>query len=864
MAKKIKYSDLVEGDAFGKLIQEGTEFDRVLQKMADSYTKLITAKKGSLGSTPTTLKDAEDMQKLVESVTQLDAGLTKVKKTREQLTVETAKAKIQQQEYDKAIKETAKDELGLVSAYQKESKTLNDMRKQYKDLALSQKESTKEGKELLANITKLDSKLKAVDATVGQHQRNVGNYAQSLGGLKTGLLEIGGALGIAFGVHQVVDFGKESVKAFLDAEKNAISLKNAVHGNTLAFDTLMKQSAELQDKSIFSDDDIQMAQKQLAVYGLTTSQIEKLIPQIVDLASKTGDDLATATDKSISAINGQTKGLKEVGISFKDTGSKTENFTILTEKLTKFQGASAEALETTIGKTKRLENAFGDIQETIGEFLVNSGNQFLDFLEIAKGGIDDVLIRDATEKSLEVVDIYNRELIKGAKETEKNRLIAIKYTEEQIKKISELGIKEKDFVQKSILKNQLKNQQNLLEELKKLKDKEVIEDDATMGAKVEKAEDFEKKLRDLQTENIRITYDRKKQEIQNNFDDETKKYAGHTKILEELAKKRAIALENLWYDHEKEMQKIRDNAMKVEELKEMKADDPVFSPKVKAKQDKIKKDAEDEEKRREQERKNALTQSEMLLDIWREGQEKKSEEALAYIDHELDRNKSAIEIQAELASRGMENTLAFEMKKQDELEKARVQELERQKKVAKQQEALELSLAFLKAYETYISQDMKSGQALLRARGDIMTAKLLSKAIAGSAFDGVEDTGGAGNVDSKGGKLWVLHPNERVLTKEQNQKLNGIGNDELVDKALMFDNIMKPNFNSSMAIEDATKVSQVNTALTSSLLREVRELKQVMINKPTSETKLDNLGNVIKRTTENGLTKTTIKKTYLS
>ena len=817
MAKKIKYSDLVEGDAFGKLIQEGTEFDKVLQKMADSYTKLMTAKKGSLGSTPTTLKDAEDMQKLVDSVNQLDAGLTKVKKTREQLTVETAKAKIQQQEYDKAIKETAKDELGLVSAYQKESKTLNDMRKQYKDLALSQKESTKEGKELLANITKLDSKLKAVDATVGQHQRNVGNYAQSLGGLKTGLLEIGGALGIAFGVHQVVDFGKESVKAFLDAELNANNLKNAVKGNTILFNKLIEQSAELQDTSIFSDDDIQIAQKALATYGLTGDQIQKLTPQIVDFASKMGYDLATATDKAISAINGQTKGLKESGLQFKDTGDRLDNFNVLTEKLTKFQGASAEALETTIGKAKRLENAFGDIQETIGEYLVGVGADILDNFEVVFGGkATEIALRRQKEVVLNAMDEINKESLKKIESGEKSKAQVIADNSKYITELFVARGKQETYEQQQVIDAQIKHQQK-----------------------------FNQELRDLDKKQV------------NDWEDKEEKKV-------EITKKTDKDIEKEYYEHQKRMQKIRDEAIKQEGLKEMKAEDPAFSPKVKAEQDKIKKDAEDEEKRREQERKNALTQSEMLLDIWREGQEKKSEEALAYIDHELDRNKSAIEIQAELASRGMENTLAFEMKKQDELEEARVQELERQKKVAKQQEALELSLAFLKAYETYISQDMKSGQALLRASGDIMTAKLLSKAIAGSAFDGVEDTGGAGNVDSKGGKLWVLHPNERVLTKEQNQKLNGIGNDELVDKALMFDNIMKPNFNSSMAIEDATKVSQVNTALTSSLLREVRELKQVMINKPTSETKLDNLGNVIKRTTENGLTKTTIKKTYLS
>jgi hypothetical protein len=39
-------------------------------------------------------------------------------------------------------------------------------------------------------------------------------------------------------------------------------------------------------------------------------------------------DLASATDVAVKAINGQTKGLKSVGLEFEDTGSRTENYNI--------------------------------------------------------------------------------------------------------------------------------------------------------------------------------------------------------------------------------------------------------------------------------------------------------------------------------------------------------------------------------------------------------------------------------------------------------------------------------------------------------------------------------------------------------
>ena len=66
-------------------------------------------------------------------------------------------------------------------AYRRLSKQLNDQRNRYKDLAAAEQESSQEAKDLLISIDALDKKLKGIDATVGQFQRNVGGYTQALG-----------------------------------------------------------------------------------------------------------------------------------------------------------------------------------------------------------------------------------------------------------------------------------------------------------------------------------------------------------------------------------------------------------------------------------------------------------------------------------------------------------------------------------------------------------------------------------------------------------------------------------------------------------------------------------------------------------
>lgn len=108
----------------------------------------------------------------------------------EKLEKELVDLKARQNEVNKEVRESVKARQAELTgvkqttgAYAALSKELNDTRKQFKDLAAAEMGSSEEAQVLLRRITQLDSKLKDIDGSVGQFQRNVGNYSGAIAGL---------------------------------------------------------------------------------------------------------------------------------------------------------------------------------------------------------------------------------------------------------------------------------------------------------------------------------------------------------------------------------------------------------------------------------------------------------------------------------------------------------------------------------------------------------------------------------------------------------------------------------------------------------------------------------------------------------
>lgn len=70
------------------------------------------------------------------------------------------------------------------------SQSLQRMRITYRELTEEERNSPF-GKELLSSIQQADTKIKQLDATIGNHQRNVGNYASGWNGLSMSIQQIG-------------------------------------------------------------------------------------------------------------------------------------------------------------------------------------------------------------------------------------------------------------------------------------------------------------------------------------------------------------------------------------------------------------------------------------------------------------------------------------------------------------------------------------------------------------------------------------------------------------------------------------------------------------------------------------------------
>lgn len=249
------------------------------------------------------------------------------------------------------IKGDSSDIVKLGEELKKLGKVDEDNAKQFKKNNEDQKKATKEQSSALKDLFK--------DMT----------------DIKGQLMDIGKNILAAFAVQSVIEFGKESVKAFMEAELNAKKLNTAITTiggeGQQAFQKLIDQSAELQEKGIFSDDAIQQSQTQLAQLGLTSKEIEKLIPLIADMAAATGMDLGQATDVAIQGINGQTRALKPLGLEFTNTGDKAENYSILVDKLGKYQGQMNSVMETSTGKLTNLGNKWDDVKESIGGALLS-------------------------------------------------------------------------------------------------------------------------------------------------------------------------------------------------------------------------------------------------------------------------------------------------------------------------------------------------------------------------------------------------------------------------------------------------------------------------------------------------------------
>jgi hypothetical protein len=293
------------------------------------------------------------------------------------------KLKIHAQEQAKAVNALAREEMGLTSVYQKQSKKLNDLRKKYKDMALTQGTSGKAARKLRKEITKLDTKLKKIDASVGQFQRSVGNYSKAFRGLGRVLGAAGLTLGL-MGLFRVMGNGLRIIKDFDQAQADLASILGVSRKEMKA---LSQDAKRLGASTRFTATQVSKLQKEYAKLGFSQKQILNLTKATLELATATNTDLARAAEvvgntlRAFSLDASETQRVVDVmAKSFNESSLDMERFSTAMGTVAPVAATAGVSLERTTALLGTLVSAGVDAS-TAGTGLRNM------FLELAKTGL---------------------------------------------------------------------------------------------------------------------------------------------------------------------------------------------------------------------------------------------------------------------------------------------------------------------------------------------------------------------------------------------------------------------------------------------------------------------------------------------
>jgi hypothetical protein len=263
---------------------------------------------------------------------------------------------------------------------------------------------------------------------------------------------------------------------------------------------------------------------------------------------------------------------------------------------------------------------------------------------------------------------------------------------------------------------------------------------------------------DLINQRIDSEYELQKAIIERKFIEEVDAATNEQEVIN-AQKKRDFELGKL----EKERVDLKKDVNKQLETAQEEHADKMFQldqQETEAQKDELKKRAENQQK---------------YIDFTTKYLEKNIDARIALLEKEIEASQKQQQILQELAANG--NIQASQSLA--EQEKIEVEALRRKEKLERKKAQLQSITAFLNAYTNARAEGKTLGESLTIALGDKAVLDAIIETLP-TFLEGTEDTGRGGNLDADGGFLSVLHPNERVMTKEQNAALMGMSNDEVV------------------------------------------------------------------------------------
>ncbi len=214
---------------------------------------------------------------------------------------------------------------------------------------------------------------RTMDTKTGGFVKRVKNLATQINQYGApAVLALGGALG--FCAYKALE--QEKAEALLNK-----AMQNAGTYTDTAFKALKDYAKQLQDTTIYSDEQYLSAMTLFSSFGMSPELIKPATMACADLATALGVDLDSASKMMVKAFQGNNMALSRWGIKADETLEPGARFQNLIEQINgKLGGMAIAAGETTAGKLEILKNKLSDLAASIGEGVLPVVNFLADSL----------------------------------------------------------------------------------------------------------------------------------------------------------------------------------------------------------------------------------------------------------------------------------------------------------------------------------------------------------------------------------------------------------------------------------------------------------------------------------------------------
>jgi hypothetical protein len=909
--KALGKNDLFESDAFSDAIKGADALLAIIRETNKEIKLSLAAQKEFVSAFKP--KSFDDVKKLNNELRQT-SDLIKMKQQ-----LEVAELKVQQQqqaleqaairtaiEKNKLTREQLRAENDLAKAidaetkanqraqqqlkqtngeYKKGVQALAAVKQQLKELEFTGRTNGKLFKALSQEFTELDRRVRGAETSVGEFQRNVGNYAGAWNGLGNSINQLSrempafansistGFMAISNNLPQLFDEINKIKKANVELAKSG-------QPTTSAFKQVLS--------GIFSwQTALSVGVTLLTLYGA------KMIDFIGNLFSAEAafKDGAAAIDANTNAIERNNQALIDLQKQVDAMIVKELEMDGVLNKLDLARDAAYNEYQKNLDDIQKLRKQAADDQIKAAAESISDEEDRVEFL--AKLGREEVagVVAITMKKGITRKDFSDEELKLLQSTNSKLFALRIQYdrAEEKAAELlnETLAMSKKEFDKdaEEAAKKAAEKRQKSLQDLYKDEARIIALTNKLKADAVE--DDYQRSLAALEADNLNeikaikasksraetkhkallaleLDFYRKRAELQlkmiMELQAEQDKYQDEAtakiekELTERLAKEAKIRhdaqLVRIYQNDKDAKEELAAKIAAIEEERDILlknahlTEDEIYIIKYEA-QKKI----DDLESQYSKKRiDTAIDEANKLVAIADKWIKARFEKRKEYLDREIDLNKSAIEAQQRLAERGLANTLAFEQSKAAklQLERKRLQEQE-----IKQQKRV--------AFYNLLSGYAKTEPATALQKAILETT--LAEIVAGSFIEGTEnvqrDLSGNKVHNGKDGYVIAVDGDERIFNPQQNAKIGDISNDEAAQ--ILSDYQSGKLFNYGDVTQPIINVpnQHIDLRSTNNLLLEV---KKAIENKPVNHTNLSNLGDVIETQITAGVKRVLIHK----